>query len=91
MEEEIEKFNATQVKKRTHRFEIALLLILGMLVGFSVKTEAAKRITMGSSDYLLTQKDVNAYDLNKIQKDLVASGEGSSIAPPQATGGSCGQ
>ena len=91
MEEEIEKFNATQVKKRTHRFEIVLLLVLGLLVGFSVKTEASKRVTMGSSDYLLTQKDVNAYDLNKIQKDLAAQGGGSTIAPPQAAGGSCGQ
>lgn len=82
--------NQTQ-KKDQKKFEIALLLVLGVLVGFSVKTEAAKRITMGSSDYLLSQQDASAYDLNVLQKDALARGDSASITGPQATGGSCSQ
>lgn len=78
-------------KENQRRLEMVLLLVLGILVGFSVKTEAAKRITMGSGDYLLSQKDAGAYDINAIQKDLLARGEVSDITNAQATGGSCGQ
>lgn len=73
------------------RIEVMLLLILGTLVGFSAKTEASKRITMGSDDYLLSQRDVRAYDLNTMQKNLIANGDGASMASPQVAGGSCGQ
>lgn len=78
-------------KENQKRLEMVLLLVLGILVGFSVKTEAAKRITMGSGDYLLSQKDTGSYDINAIQKDLLAKGEVSDITNTQATGGSCGQ
>lgn len=94
MEEEYESFDVSKVKKPGNKkFEMVLLLVLGVLVGFSAKTEAAKRITMGSSDYLLSQKDAGAYDLNAIQKNLTAKGDGAgaSIAGPQMQGGSCGQ
>lgn len=73
------------------RFEIVLLMVLGALVGFSVKTEAVKKITMGADDYLLSQQDRYAYDLNAMQRDLLAKGDGASIAGPQMTGGSCEQ
>ena len=72
-------------------FEMVLLLVLGILVGFSVKTEAAKRITMGANDYMVSQKDMTAYDINLIQKDLLAKGEAGSVATPQAAGGLCSQ
>ncbi len=82
-----------RIRKRPSQkgFEMVLLLVLGILVGFSVKTEAAKRITMGANDYMVTQRDVNAYDLNQVQKDLLAKGETGSVATPQAAGGLCSQ
>ena len=84
---------AEYVRKRPSQkgFEMALLLVLGVLIGFSVKTEATKRITMGANDYMVTQRDVNAYDLNQVQKDLLAKGEAGSVATPQAAGGLCSQ
>lgn len=92
MEEEHVRTETTRVENpQQKRLEIALLLVLGILVGFAAKTQASHRITMGSSDYLLTQKDAGAYDINAIQKELLAKGETSSIAGPQPTGGSCGQ
>jgi hypothetical protein len=92
MNEEHVSSDLIRTKKSGNRkFEIALLLVLGMLVGFSVKTEASKKITMGSGDYLLSQKDASSYDLNAIQKDLTARGESAGVASPKAAGGSCGQ
>lgn len=92
MEEENVHAETTRLEKpHQKKLEIALLLVLGILVGFAAKTEASQRITMGSGDYLLSQKDARAYDINAIQKELLAKGETSSIAGPQPTGGSCGQ
>lgn len=50
--------------------EYALFLILGFLLGVVVKTEAAKRITVGYNDYQVSTK-AQVYDLNKIQKDIM--------------------
>ena len=93
MEEEKVQSDVARTEKRSSRtVEMALLLVLGVLAGFSLKTEAAKRVTIGSDDYLVSQRDFNAYDLNALQKELIAKGETSTIsAGSQATGGSCGQ
>ncbi|MDD5083426.1 MAG: hypothetical protein PHT88_00625 [Candidatus Moranbacteria bacterium] len=90
-EERVQPEVASPSKRNYRTLELALLLVLGILVGFSVKTEAAKRITMGSSDYLLSQKDAGAYDLNAMQKELSAKGDSAGLASPQPTGGSCSQ
>ncbi|MDR3559587.1 MAG: hypothetical protein P4L62_03855 [Candidatus Pacebacteria bacterium] len=62
-------------KKRRHRFdfyiELALFLILGALVGISVKTEAAKRITIGFDDYKM-KIERQDYDINQLQTNLDA-------------------
>ena len=50
--------------------ELALFLILGILVGIAVKTEAMKKITMGFDDYRMKIKNQD-YDINKLQADLI--------------------
>ncbi len=49
--------------------EIIFLLVLGFLVGAVIKTEAAKRITIGFEDYKAKNFE-QAYDFEKIQKEL---------------------
>jgi hypothetical protein len=78
-------------KKINLYVELALFLILGFLVGAVVKTESAKRLTMGFSDYQApTLKQ--GYDFVQIQKDLEASqnsGNDASTSDTQQSGGSC--
>ena len=91
MEETQTQTETIPAKKRDSKtLEMVLLLVLGILVGFSAKTEAAKRITMGSDDYLLSQQVSGIYDLNAVQRDVIAKGDAGTIAGPQAAGGSCG-
>ena len=49
--------------------ELLFLLVLGFLVGAVIKTEAAKRITIGFEDYKAKNFE-QAYDFEKIQKEL---------------------
>lgn len=63
-EEEIEK-----KKKREVLFELALFLILGILLGITIKTEAVKRITIGFNDYK-TAGGESAYNFDEIKKGL---------------------
>jgi len=50
--------------------EMALLLILGILIGIAVKTEANKRITIGFNDYKMKIPQ-NIYNINKMQIDVM--------------------
>lgn len=84
-----------QKTKTDFYVEIALILILGFLVGIAVKTEAEKRITMGFDDYKLNFSGQN-YSINKLETELVKnaennSGESEVSADDQLSGGSCGQ
>jgi len=56
-------------RKRELIFELALFFVLGILIGITVKTEAAKRVTIGFSDYKITAGKT-AYDIESIKKDL---------------------
>jgi hypothetical protein len=56
-------------RKREVIFELALFLVLGILIGITVKTEAVKRITIGFSDYKIVNGK-NAYNIEDIQKNL---------------------
>lgn len=71
--------------------EIALIFILGVLIGIAVKTEAAKKITVGYNDY---QIKIGNYNINQLQEDLLnkQNEEGGSKAgqPILPGGGSCG-
>lgn len=50
--------------------EIILFLILGILIGIAVKTEANKRITIGYNDYKM-KTGIQQYSINKLQADFV--------------------
>ena len=56
-------------RKREVIFELALFLVLGILIGITVKTEAVKRITIGFSDYKITTGK-NAYNIEDMKKNL---------------------
>lgn len=61
--------NLTSEKKNLY-LEYALFLILGFLLGVVIKTEAAKRITIGYNDYQVAGVN-QVYNINKIQKSLM--------------------
>jgi hypothetical protein len=89
---------ATTPKKKcalfgSRTFELSLLLVFGILLGFALKTEASKRITLGANDYLLVQnKNGGVYDLDAVQKEIITKGSDSGTASSlQQAGGSCGQ
>lgn len=56
-------------QRKDYYVEIILMLILGILIGVAVKTEAGKRITIGSDDYKM-KFSANAYNLNELEKEL---------------------
>jgi predicted nucleic acid-binding Zn ribbon protein len=67
---EIESDEVLEKKKRREViFEMALFLILGILLGVTIKTEAVKRITMGFNDYLIS-KPAQSYDITELKKNL---------------------
>jgi hypothetical protein len=63
------KDNWEKNQKKDFYIEIILMLILGILIGVAAKTEASKRITIGSDDYKMKFSD-NAYNLNKLEQEL---------------------
>lgn len=66
--EEVE--NKVSEKKRIDfRFELALFLILGFLLGVVIKSEAVKRITIGFNDGEIISVR-QGYDFDKIKEDL---------------------
>lgn len=59
---------APKKRKADLYIELALFLILGVLIGVAVKTEAVKRITAGFDDNKM--KIIQAdYDINKLQEE----------------------
>lgn len=50
--------------------EKALILILGILIGIAVKTEALEKITIGFDDYLMKFYE-QSYDLNKMEDEQI--------------------
>ncbi len=56
-------------KKFKFRNKLALIFVLGFLIGIALKTEALKKITIGYSDYLMNIKTQN-YNINQMQADL---------------------
>lgn len=65
--------------------EIALIFVLGILIGIAVKTEAIKRITMGYNDYQIKIED-DRYSISQLEKDLISK-QGKEVeeqpAPPE--------
>ncbi len=79
--------------KRKFYFEMALFLVLGFLIGVAVKTEAAKRVTIGFSDYKIGSFN-QGYSFSEIQKNLeeeqAAAQEQAANQEAASEGGSCG-
>ncbi len=79
-------------KRMSTKVEWILILILGFLLGVAIKTEAAKRITIGFNDYKVESLRQD-YDISKIQGDLIekAKSQQETGQPPsgqeQPTGG----
>ena len=78
MEEEIKEAEIEEQEKKSRfgkikwiNMELAFFLILGFLLGIAIKTEAAKRVTVGFDDYKISSLK-QGYDFGKIQKDLAA-------------------
>ncbi|HBO17003.1 MAG: hypothetical protein UR69_C0001G0034 [Candidatus Moranbacteria bacterium GW2011_GWE2_35_2-] len=75
METETEK-KSFDVRERAknlindRRFELALFLILGFLLGIMLKTEASKKLTIGFDDYLVEAVE-NEININQIQKNAI--------------------
>lgn len=61
--------NLARKKKREVIFEMALFLILGILLGITIKTEAAKRITIGFNDYTIVNGR-NSYNISDMKNKL---------------------
>ncbi len=66
-------------KKREAIFEMALFLVLGILLGITLKTEAVRRITIGFNDYKLASQK-NAYDVEEMKKNLDAQAQSDQAA-----------
>lgn len=75
VEMEEKKQEETPKKKRKTDFyiELVLFLILGILIGIAVKTEASKKITIGFDDYKMKIKKQD-YNINQLQTDLAKAG-----------------
>ena len=61
--------NSEKNQKKDFYIEVLLMLILGILIGVAVKTEAVKRITIGSDDYKM-KFFASSYNLNDLEKEL---------------------
>jgi len=73
------KEKSAKKKKSDFYIELALFLILGILIGIALKTEAVKRITIGHDDYLMKIKNQD-YNINKIETDLAEKNASASSA-----------
>ncbi|HAI74224.1 MAG TPA: hypothetical protein DCS28_01425 [Candidatus Moranbacteria bacterium] len=56
-------------KKAIFYKKLALVFILGFLLGIALKTEALKKITIGYDDYLM-KIETQDYNINQMQIDL---------------------
>ncbi|MFA6383262.1 MAG: hypothetical protein WCX17_02465 [Parcubacteria group bacterium] len=79
--------------KKDFYVELVLFLILGALIGITVKTEANKRITIGYNDYKM-KTGIQQYSINKLQADLLkkqseAASNSQDSAQNSAEGASC--
>ena len=56
--------------KRDYYIELVLFLVLGILVGIAIKTEASRRVTIGYNDYKM-KLGSSQYSINKLQSEWV--------------------
>lgn len=88
--------HAIQSGRTVRRLRIALLLFVGLAIGFAVKTEASQRLTIGFQDYMVPTSPAY-YDLNEVERQVAekqaaqADGSGSAQMPGLPGGAACGQ
>lgn len=71
MEEKISsEFKDAKNSKTNFYIELALFLILGILIGVTLKGEAVKKITIGFDDYKMKFFSHN-YDINGMQDEQI--------------------
>ena len=58
------------MEKSSTQLNLWLVLLLGMLLGFGIKTEAARRFTVGFNDYKLPSAD-GRYDMNQLDRQVL--------------------
>ncbi|MDP1833680.1 MAG: hypothetical protein U0944_02980 [Candidatus Moranbacteria bacterium] len=82
----VQKMEMERHKKMDAYIEFGLILILGILIGIAVKTEANKRLVIGFDDYRmkLAKQDFN---INKLQFEMAKK----NAEEPAADQGSGGQ
>lgn len=68
-------------RKSDIAFELVLIFILGFLLGVTIKTEAAKRVTIGFNDYKIEQVK-QSYDFAAIKEGLKKAQEKAQQAAP---------
>lgn len=64
------RYGGLRTGKADFFIEIALIFVLGILIGIAVKTEAVKRITMGYNDYKI-KIEADRYSISQLEKDLI--------------------
>ena len=69
-------------KKREVVFELALFLILGILLGITIKTEAVKRITIGFNDYKIVDGK-QGYNFQEMENKLERAANSQIQSQPQ--------
>jgi len=79
--------DAKALAGRDFYVELVLFLILGVLIGIAVKTEASKKITMGFNDYRM-KVGVTHYNINQLQADLIEK-QSAAVDENSDEGGTC--
>jgi hypothetical protein len=74
--------------KRDFYIELALILVLGFLIGVAVKTEANKRITIGFNDYKMMASS-SQYDISALQASLANKNDSSGASQNSSDGAAC--
>lgn len=78
------KISSDDGKQKNRRVEIILIIIIACLLGVMLKTESLKRIAIGFDDYkTITGKQ--GYDIEKIEKNLLAEKKKAMEADQSAT------
>jgi hypothetical protein len=77
-------------KKMDFRFELALFLILGFLLGVVIKSEAVKRVTIGFNDGAIASIR-QGYDFEKAKADLAKASKDQEQAASAAASGANSQ
>lgn len=61
-------------KKNDVIVELTLFFVLGLLLGITIKTEAAKRLTIGFDDYKI-EKSRQGFDVSQMERELLRKAE----------------